>query len=77
MADFLLECKCGQMRMYQKYIKGTPNVKHWFIVCKNCGGFVETKKKERAIELWNSWDFFHESKIHTHSEKERIDGKIL
>lgn len=69
MADFLLECKCGQMKMYQKYIKGTPNRKHWFIVCKNCNAFVECREKERAIEMWNSWDFYHENKIHTHSNE--------
>lgn len=71
MAEFLLKCKCGQMKMYQKYIKGTPNVKHWFIVCKNCNAFVETKKKERAIEMWNSWDFYHENKIHTHLKEQK------
>ena len=48
MAEFVLQCKCGQMEMYQKYIKGTPNVKHWVIRCKNCNAYVETKKKETA-----------------------------
>lgn len=54
MAEILLKCKCGKMQMYQKYIKGIPNRKHWFIVCKNCNIFVETREKERAIDLWNT-----------------------
>lgn len=65
MAEFLLKCKCGQMQMYQKYIKGIPNKKHWFIVCKNCNVFVETKTKEKAIDVWNTWDLYHENKIHS------------
>ena len=64
MAEFVLKCKCGQMKMYQKYIKGVPNVKPWVVECKNCGAHIETKKKEKAIELWNTWDLFHENKIH-------------
>ena len=58
MAEFLLECKCGTMKMYQHYIKGAANVKHWTIKC-DCGKHVECKKKEKAIEMWNMWDFFH------------------
>ena len=68
MAEFILQCKCGQMEMYQKYIKGTPNVKHWIIRCKNCNAYVETKKKEKAISMWNCWDMFHENKIHSRTE---------
>ena len=65
MAEFLLKCKCGQMQMYQKSIKGIPFTKHWFIVCKNCNAFVEARTKERAIDLWNTWDFYHKNKIHS------------
>lgn len=71
MAEFLLECKCGQMQMYQKYIKGSPNIKHWVIECKNCNAKVETVKQDKAIEMWNSWDFYHENKIHTQSKEQK------
>ena len=67
MAEFVLQCKCGQMEMYQKYIKGVANVKHWVIRCKNCNAYVETKKKEKAISMWNCWDMYHENKIHSSS----------
>ena len=58
MAEFLLLCPCGTTRMYQKYVKGVPNVKHWVIDCK-CGKRVECKKKEKAIEMYNLWEAFH------------------
>lgn len=54
MEEILLKCKCGEMKMYQNYIKGVPNRKHWFIVCNNCKISVEAKTKEKAIKLWNS-----------------------
>lgn len=54
MAEILLKCKCGKMKMYQNYIKGVPNRKHWFIVCNNCKISVEAKTKEKAIKLWNT-----------------------
>ena len=59
MAEFLLKCKCGQMRMYKSYIRNL-----WIIKCNNCGAHVSAPKKEKAIELWNTWDFYHENKIH-------------
>lgn len=65
MAEFFIECKCKQYRMYQKYINGSANIKHWVIECKNCNAKVETVKKEKAIEMWNCWDFYHKNKIHT------------
>lgn len=68
MAEFILKCKCGQMRMYQKYIKGVANRKHWIIRCDNCGAYVETLKKEKAIEKWNCWDMFHNNKIHNNDK---------
>lgn len=64
MAEFLLECKCKQYRMYQTWVKGCANRKHWVIECKNCNARVETRKKDKAIEMWNSWDFYHDNKIH-------------
>ena len=70
MAEFLLKCKCGQMRMYQKYIKGVSNKKHWIIECKNCNAMVETVKYEKAVDLWNTWDFYHENKIHSEVQDE-------
>ena len=65
MADFVLQCKCGQMKMYQKYVKGIANVKHWVIRCNNCNAYVETKDKEKAISMWNCWDMYHKNKIHS------------
>ena len=54
-------CSCGTTVMYQKYIKGTPNRKHWFIKC-NCGKFVECRKKEKAIEMYNNFDNYNKMK---------------
>lgn len=71
MAEFILECKCKQMQMYWKWAKGTPNRKHWVIRCKNCNAYVETVKKEKAIEMWNSWDMFHPNKIHTELKEQK------
>lgn len=64
MAEFILNCKCGQWEMFQTFVKGVANKKHWVIQCKNCNARVETNRKERAIELWNIYDLFHENKIH-------------
>ena len=52
MDEQIIECPCGTTKIYQNYISGVANVKHWFIRCK-CGKFVECKKKEKAIEMWN------------------------
>lgn len=65
MAEFILNCKCGQWEIYQTWVRGCANRKHWVIRCKNCNAHVRAKKKERAIELWNEWDIFHKDKIHT------------
>lgn len=47
------KCPCGTTEMFQAYIHGTSNRKHWFIKCK-CGKRVECVKKEKAIEVWNA-----------------------
>ena len=52
--DEIKSCACGKYEIYQHYIRGSANVKHWIIRCKNCNLFVETKKKEKAIAIWNS-----------------------
>lgn len=65
MAEFLLSCKCGQMKIYHPFIENHLGKKRWVIKCLNCNAYVESDKREKAIEKWNNWDLFHENKIHT------------
>lgn len=53
MAEFILECKCGSPEVYRKWFKGCANRMHWVIRCRTCNVYVETRKLDKAIEIWN------------------------
>lgn len=66
MAEFLLPCKCKYKLPELGFNKTNEKRNRWtyYIKCSNCNVCVESDTPEKAIEKWNTWDLFHENKIH-------------
>lgn len=46
------ECGYAFGEMYENYIKGSANRIHYFFKCRKCNCFIETRKKNKLMEVY-------------------------